>query len=73
MDLRQCLDNLQHDVNNGGLEDDSFAMNCYITMANEAHRILSTTSAQQDKVEAQEYLEMCRNFGTASLKYVAGL
>ncbi len=42
MDLKQCLENLKHDVNDGGIEDDTFATLCYVTMANEARRILSS-------------------------------
>ena len=72
MDLRLCLENLKHDVNNGGLEDDTFAMVCYITMANEARRVLeSKTLDQQTAEEATEYLAICCNSGSDALRCIA--
>ena len=72
MDLRRCLENLKHDINNGGLEDDTFAMICYVTMANEAHRIIKEdTSHQQMLDNAKEYLALCSSSESASLRCVA--
>lgn len=72
MDLRQCLKNLKHDINNGGIEDDSFPIVCYVTMANSAHRILrSSAPDQQEANDAREYLSLCCRAGSDSLKYVA--
>ena len=72
MDLKKCLDNLRHDLNNGGVEDDSFAMNCYVTIANEAHRLIECdTSDERTRKVANEYLAMCRSSGSDILRYVA--
>jgi len=71
MELRRCLDNLKHDVSNGGLVDDTFPVVCYVTMANKALRILHSPAAQQDKAAAEEYLTLCRDSGTASLRSIA--
>jgi len=72
MHLGQCLENLKHDINNGGLEDDTFAMNCYITMANKARRLLRIgTSDRQEAGDAKEYLAVCCNSGSDSLRCVA--
>lgn len=74
MDLKKCLGNLKHDLNNGGIDDDSFAMVCYMTMAKKAHKLLGDT--EPDKLEqdnAKEYLTMCRNSGYAGLKLVADM
>lgn len=71
MDLGQCLENLKYDVSNGGLEDDTFAMICYITMANKARRLLrSNTSDQREADYAREYLALCCNSGSDSLRCV---
>jgi len=71
MDLGQCLENLKYDVSNGGLEDDTFPMICYITMANEARRLLgSDVSDQREANYAREYLALCGNSGSASLRCV---
>ena len=71
MDLKQCMENLKHDVDNGGVDDNSFAMNCYVTMANEARRILGNGSSAQKAADAKEYLTTCSNCGSDSLRYVA--
>ena len=72
MILRQCLENLKSDINNGGLEDDTFAMVCYITMANEARRLLKNDVLDQQKTEdAKEYLALCCRSGNDSLICVA--
>ena len=72
MILRKCLENLKSDINNGGLEDDTFAMICYITMANEARRLLKNDMSDQQKTEdAKEYLTLCCRSGTDSLRFVA--
>jgi hypothetical protein len=72
MDLEKCLENLKHDVNNGGLEDDSFAMNCYVTMANKARRMVKNGSSDpKSKVSAEEYLTICCKSGNDILKYIA--
>jgi|GEM_PF-2741096 len=71
MDLGQCLENLKHDISNGGLEDDTFAMNCYITMANKALRLLgSDVSDQREADHAREYLALCGNSGSDSLRCI---
>ena len=71
MNLGQCLENLRHDISNGGLEDDTFAMNCYITMANEARRLLGSDVPDQREADyAREYLALCGNSGSASLRCV---
>ena len=73
MDLKQCLENLKHDINNGGLEEDTFAIICYITKAKEAIRMLrSDTLDQRDASCAREYLALCRNSGSDSLRCVIG-
>ena len=71
MDLKQCMENLKQDVNNGGIEDDSFAVNFYITMANEARRILNSGSSDQKVADARAYLSICCSSGGDSLRYIA--
>ena len=72
MNLRQCLDNLKHDVNNGGVEDDTFAMICYVTMANKARRILENGNLdQQTMADAREYLALCCSSDSSSLRCIA--
>ena len=71
MDLKQCLENLKHDVNDGGIEDDTFATLCYVTMANEARRILSNGSSTQEVADAKEYLTICCSSDSDSLRYIA--
>ena len=72
MDLRQCLENLKHDINNGGIEDDSFPTVCYVTMANAARRLLETSKPDQQEADnAREYLSLCRKAGSDSLRYAA--
>ena len=72
MDLRQCLDNLKRDLDNGGIKDDTFATVCYMTMANEARRLLKGDALdQQTRDDANEYLSMCSSSGSDSLRYVA--
>ena len=71
MNLTQCLENLKHDIRNGGIEEDSFAAVCYITMANEASRLLKSGVADQRETDrATEYLALCRRSGSDSLRYV---
>jgi hypothetical protein len=73
MTLGQCLENLKHDVSNGGLEDDTFGMICYIAMANEAQRLLRSGALDQPALDdAREYLTLCRNSGSDGLRCVAG-
>lgn len=71
MDLKQCMDNLKRDVDNGGVEDDSFATNCYVTMANEARRILDSGLSDQKAADARAYLSICCSSGSDSLRYIA--
>ena len=72
MDLRQCLNNLKNDLGNGGIQDDTFPVVCYMTMANKAHRLLKESALdQQTRSNADEYLSMCRRSGSDSLKCVA--
>lgn len=68
MNLGQCLKNLRHDIGNGGLEDDTSAMIWYITMANEARRLLKSNAS--DQREAREYLALCNNSGSDSLRCI---
>lgn len=72
MDLRKCMENLRYDMANGGLEEDSFAMNCYITMAIRACRILKNGASQEEMDDAREYLALCISSGIDSLKCVVG-
>jgi hypothetical protein len=72
MTLSQCLKELKHDINNGGLEDDTFAMNCYVTMANKARRLLENgTSDKQAADVAREYLAVCFDSSSDTLRYIA--
>ena len=71
MELKQCLENLRHDVSNGGVEDDTFATLCYVTMANEARRIVSDGSSTQEVADAKEYLTLCCGSDSDSLRYIA--
>lgn len=71
MDLRQCLENLRRDIGNGGPEDDSFATNCYIIMANQARRLLRSAVDTQELNDAREYLATCSNSGCDGLVAVA--
>ena len=72
MDLRHCLNNLKSDLDNGGISDDTFATTCYVTMANKAHQLLkSDESDQLTRADANEYLSMCRQSGSDSLRYIA--
>ncbi len=72
MDLRQCLENLKHDVDNGGLVDDTFPVTCYITMAHEARRLLKNGELDQKAAaDAKEYLTVCCESGSDGLKCVA--
>ena len=73
MDLKQCLNNLKYDLGNGGIRDETFAMNCYVTMANKAHRLLkSDTSDQEAQALAEEYLSLCANSGNDALEHATG-
>jgi hypothetical protein len=66
------LENLKYDVSNGGLEDDTFAMNCYITMAKKARRLLrSGTPDQQAAENAKEFLALCCEHGSGGLRCTA--
>jgi len=72
MDLRRCMENLKHDISNGGLEDDTFAMVCYITMANRARRLLENMVFDEQAEEvAKEYLALCCNSESDSLRCAA--
>ena len=72
MDLKQCLKNLKHDVNNGGLTEDTSPAIWYIGGANEARRLLSNgTSDQQAAEDAKEYLALCCSSGSDSLRCAA--
>jgi hypothetical protein len=72
MDLRQCLRNLEHDISNGGLEDDTSAAIWYIGMANEARQLLSNGTSDQKMVkDAEDYLNLCCSSGSDSLRCVA--
>jgi len=72
MDLRQYLENLKYDLGNGGLEEDSFAVVCYITMVNKAHRMLSSNTLDKQAIDdAKKYLTLCHESGCDSLRYVA--
>ena len=71
MDLKQCMENLKQDVNNGGIVDDSIAANFYITMANEARRILNSGLSDQKAADARAYLSICCSSGSDSLRYIA--
>lgn len=72
MDLRKYIECLRYDLVNGGVQDDSFAMNCYITMANEACRILRSEASQQEMDTAKEYITLCLSSGNDSLRCVIG-
>ena len=73
MDLKHCLSNLKRDLDNGGISDDTFATTCYVTMANKAHQVLkSDESDRLTRADASEYLSMCRQSGSDSLRYIAG-
>ncbi len=72
MDLRQCLDNLRHDLSNGGVKEDTFAMICYVTMANKAHQLLkNNASSQKARDDAGEYLAVCSSSGSNILRCIA--
>lgn len=72
MDLKQCIENLKYDINNSGVEDDTFPMICYITMAHRAHRILRAGKAsQEDMNQAREFLSLCKYSQSDSLKLIA--
>ncbi len=72
MNLTQCLENLKHDVSNGGIAEGSFAVNCYITMANKAHRLLKNGARDQQEANyAREYLALCHNSGSDVLKCIS--
>lgn len=68
MDMKQVLENLLSDIDDGGVEDDTFAAACYITMASQAHRVLQDNA---DDAEASGYLSLCADSGCAGLAYVA--
>lgn len=70
MNIRVCLENLKYDLSNGGIEEDSFAMNCYITMAHEACRILKSAASRRDIDDAKEYIALCKDSGIGSLRCV---
>lgn len=72
MNLKQCLENLKYDTGNGGVEEDSFAMICYITMANKARRLLRDSALDQRAMDdAKEYLALCCRSDSDSLRCVA--
>ena len=72
MNLSQCLEDLKYDIRNDGIADDTFAMICYMTMANKARRLLRSSASNQQEVNvAREYLTMCRNSGSDGLRCVA--
>lgn len=70
MDLKVCLENLKSDLSNGGVEEDSFAMNCYVIMANEAVRIVKNGGPIEMLDIASEYIALCRNSGIGSLQFI---
>ena len=73
MKLKQCLENLKRDINDGVIEDDTFATICYITMANEARRLLASELVNQQAAnDAREYLATCCGSGNDTLRFVAG-
>ena len=72
MDLKKCLDNLKYDLSNGGIQDETFAMNCYVTMANKACKLLKNgASDEQMRATAGEYLATCSDSGSDTLRCVA--
>jgi hypothetical protein len=71
MDLERCLKNLKADVNNGGVKEDTFAVTCYITVANMARRMLGNGANQQEAEFAREYLALCRRSGSDILRYIS--
>lgn len=72
MNLRQCLENLKNDINNGGPEDDTFPVNCYIVMVHEVHRKLRQGIGDQQEVDtANEYLNLCSRSRSDGLRAVA--
>jgi len=72
MDLRNCLESLKYDISNESLEDDTFAMVCYITMVHEASKLLENGEAdERDMGDAEEYLEICRSCECDSLRTIA--
>ena len=72
MHLKQCLVNLKHDVGNGGVEEDTFAAICYVTTANKARKLLANnTLSQQSMEDAREFLTVCLNSGSDTLRYIA--
>jgi hypothetical protein len=71
MDLEQGLANLRNDISNSGVEDDTFATICYITIANQAIRLLeSRPPDQRDADTANEFLMLCSRSGNDSLRYL---
>ena len=72
MNIKQCLENLRYDIGNGGIKEDTFAVTCYITMANKAHRLLENGATDQQEANyAKEYLALCRNSGSDVLKCIS--
>ena len=70
MNIRKCKENLLDDIYNNDLEDDTFAMTCYITMSKEARQLLGNGTSDQQMVEdAKEYLDLCYRSETDSLRY----
>jgi len=69
MDMKQVLRNLEDDIGNGGVEAQSFAANCYITMAGEDQRALQNDNT--DKL-ASEYIGLCARSGCDGLAHAAG-
>jgi len=66
--MRKIMDNLEHDIANGGVEAQSLAANCYVTMARKAQRALKDGT---DKL-AEDYIDLCVRSGCEGLAYAAG-
>ena len=72
MTLKQCLENLKRDIADDGIRDDTSAVIWYITMANEARRLLGSKPLDQRTVDdAKQYLTLCCDSGSDALRRAA--
>lgn len=68
MDLAKGIDNLRSDLDNGGIKEDSSAIIMYIALANQAKKVLKFSPGD---ATAEEFLNLCQESGSPSLKLVA--
>lgn len=76
MNMTRITKNLEHDIGNGGVKDDTHAANCYIIAATVARRTLRDDAEsgfvddEEASDDARAFLAICAKSGCAGLESV---